>query len=379
LFWKKFRQVQSANKLFKQANEQWRRHPYFLLQGDEESEREACAEVVRLCQLSIQTDERMGDAFVLLANALTVAASHGPGHLEQERHEFLQSRAAAVIHFWYTLPHRGYPITKNTAIGERLWRIMVDDISQDKSLSKDATIALIESYRDSLAAETTSPDSFEKIKGVILRTASTPQTKQSEPREPLEKTLTPETYQFLARILRKAIPGESHKEQVRIDPFSQLKEMTDELGDNSRIYYASTQLLERVKQAHHDNDFQQAICWLNWLFILENYSHKHRKKYLPDEEKEEDYGAKLWKMVFNPLKITINMACQAKDWDAILLAVSLLEWVDIPEWRDELLGIVYDHIDEQAVADRLLNIKRQPRMLIEDAMVKRLQRYLGKA
>lgn len=380
MFWKRFRSAQSAGKFFNQANEHWHQRQRFLLEGDEESERDACAEVIRLCQLSIQADQRSGDAYVLLANALTVATSHGPGRSDQERYEFLQSRAAAVIHLWYTLPHRGYPTTKinNTAIGERLWRIMVDDISQDKSLPEDATVALVESYRDNLAAETTSPDSFEKIKGIILRTASTPQTKQPEPREPLEETLTPETYQFLARILRKAMPGESHEEQVRIDPFSQLKEMTDELGDNSRIYYASTELIELIKQAHHDNDFRQAICWLNWLFILENYSHKHRKKYLPDEEKEEDYGAKLWKMVFNPLKITINMARQAKDWDAILLAVSLLEWVDIPEWRDELLGIVYDHIDEQAVADRLLNIKRQPRMLIEDAMVKRLQCYLGK-
>ena len=44
---------------------------------------------------------------------------------------------------------------------------MVDDISQDKSLSKDATIALIESYRDSLAAETISPTSFQHIQELI--------------------------------------------------------------------------------------------------------------------------------------------------------------------------------------------------------------------
>lgn len=171
LFWKRFGRAQSAGKLFNQANEHWHRRQRLLRDGDDEGARKACLETIRLCQLSIQGDERMGDAYVLLANALTVAASHDPGHSDQERYEFLQSRAAAVIHLWYTLPHRGYPTTKinNTAIGERLWRIMVDDISQDKSLPEDATVALVESYRDNLAAETTSPDSFEKIQELIRR------------------------------------------------------------------------------------------------------------------------------------------------------------------------------------------------------------------
>ena len=165
-------QARSAGKLFNQASDHWRLRQRSLLVGDNESARQACIEVVRLCQLSIQRDEREGNAYVLLSNALTSAESEGPGRSDRERYEFLQSRAAAVIHLWYTQPYRGYPITKKTTtkIGERLWGIIVDEISQDKSLSENATISLIESYRDSLATDTISPDSFKEIEAIIKTT-----------------------------------------------------------------------------------------------------------------------------------------------------------------------------------------------------------------
>jgi len=168
LFWKRFGQARSAGKLFNEATKHWvKMRSYFFV--DEAKVCTELSEVIRLCQLSIERDERMGDAYVLLANALTSAASHGLGRSDQERYEFLQSRAAAVIHFWYTLPHRGYPITKRntTVIGERLWRIMVDDISQDKSLPKNAVLTLMDSWRDSLATDTISLGSFQHIQEQI--------------------------------------------------------------------------------------------------------------------------------------------------------------------------------------------------------------------
>lgn len=375
MFWKKFKQAQSANELFNQASEQWRRRQRFMGEGDEERERAACVEVMRLCQLSIQADERMGDAYVLLANALTVAASHGSGRLDKERYEFLQSRAAAIIHFWYTLPHREYPITKNTAIGERLWRIMVDDISQDKSLSKDAVIELIESYRDSLSGEAISPGSFEKIRGMILGTVSTPEPDRWELREPLEETLPPEIWNFLVEIAHKGVKEERRRGQTRDDRFYRIETEIEKLEDivDSRRIDASTQLIERIKQAYEDKDFRQTIGWLTWLFIL----GEHRDRIMPQSDSEED-KAKLWKVRGEMLRATISAANQAQDYDALLLAVGFCEWAGLLKQVDEIMRVIYDQIGEQAANNRILEIKRNPRMMSESLLVNRLQRHLEK-
>ena len=169
MFWKKFRSALSAGKLFNQANEHWRRRQQLLTVGDDKGARQACSEVIRLCQLAIRSDEKMGDAYVMLANALTVAASDVLGQSDRERYDNLQSMAAAVIHYWYTLPHRGYPITKKSGleIGERLWEIIIDELSRDKSLTREDTILLVEAYRDSMASELISPESFEEIQETI--------------------------------------------------------------------------------------------------------------------------------------------------------------------------------------------------------------------
>jgi len=174
MFWKRFKSAQSAGKLFNQANEHWQQRQFFITAGNEEGAREACIEVVRLCQLSLKSDGNMGDAYVMLANALAVAASDALGQSDRERYDNLQSMAAAVIHYWYTLPHRGYPITKKSGleIGERLWEIIIDELSKDKSLPREDTILLVEAYRDSMASELISPESFEEIRAIILNIPS---------------------------------------------------------------------------------------------------------------------------------------------------------------------------------------------------------------
>jgi hypothetical protein len=159
----------SAHKLFNQANERWHQRQRFLLDGDEEQATNACAEVIRLCQLSIEADQRMGDAYIMLANALSVAASRVPRKVDAEPYEFLLSRAAAVIHCWYLLPHRGYPTTNNTAIGEQLWRDIFDEVKDYYALTEDAAQVLMGSYRDSLAAEVISHAGFQEIQGVIMQ------------------------------------------------------------------------------------------------------------------------------------------------------------------------------------------------------------------
>ena len=75
MFWKRVGESRSAGRLFNQASDHWRRHQQFLLQEDEASAEQACLEVI--CQLSIKSDEKMGDAYVLLSNALSVNKTKG--------------------------------------------------------------------------------------------------------------------------------------------------------------------------------------------------------------------------------------------------------------------------------------------------------------
>jgi len=195
---------------------------------------------------------------------------------------------------------------------------------------------------------------------------------QPEPRESLEQVLLPpETFEFLAKILGKTVQGKSNREQVPTDRFTHIKVMADELQDHSRIFDAGNQLLERIQQAHHDNDFRQAIGWLTWFFILQVYS----TRYVPDSDAKEEEIRKHYKAAVEPLRTTINVARQAKDFDALLLAAGLCEWVGLSKWGDQVLDIARDQIGEQAVTNRLSDIKRKPRMLVEDLLVHQLQRY----
>ena len=143
----------------------------------------------------------MGDAYILLANTLMNLANQIFEQAESSHYEFLLSRAAAVIHFWHSLPYRNYPISKNAKIGEHLWGKAVQEIIQDKSVSELTALALLDSYRDSLAAETISPKSFENLKEVILKTTSTPENKHPLLQGLLEETLSPETGHFLTYVL----------------------------------------------------------------------------------------------------------------------------------------------------------------------------------
>jgi hypothetical protein len=376
LSWKKFGETRSARRLFNQAADHWRRRQ-FLLKEDEAGAEQACLEVIRLCQLSIQSDEKMGDAYVLLSNALSVAASHTYVPSDLERYEFLQTRAAAVIHFWYTLPHRGYPITKDKTHGERLWRIIFDEVRRDKSLpSEDAATKLMESYRDSLAAEAILPDSFGKIKSIIARTTPKPKVEQPAQQVSLEALLLPlETFNFLVEILPKALQMESRKEEASTDRLSRIREATEKLEyfgrDSYKAVDASILLLDLIKKNLHDKDLRQSIGWLTWLFILQIY----RGRYMAGSYTEEEIN-KQYEIPVEPLRITINVARQAKDYDALLLAAGLCDWIGLSKWSDQILGIVGDEIGKQAIADRLANIKRRPQMLTEDLLIHQLERYL---
>ncbi len=214
--WKRFGQARSAGKLFNEAAEHWRRRQNFLLQGDDESAQKACADVVRLCQISIQSDQKEGDAYVLLANALLSAASEFSKYTNPDQHKFLWLNGAAVIQLWHSLPHRGYPITKNQAIGDGLWRITVDELKEEEGLTESEAINLMNSYKNRLATYAISPSSFEGIREIVCsKPLSTPfssreATEEEETKPDVSKAEILEEIFRLEGTLRMSIRGGKH-------------------------------------------------------------------------------------------------------------------------------------------------------------------------
>lgn len=373
MFLKRFKRTHDAGRYFNQANEYWREAKQYVLEGKQKCADDSLVEVIRCCQLAIECDERMGDAYILLSNALMNLANQMSEQAESAQHEFLLSRAAAVIHFWHSLPYRNYPISKNAKIGEQLWRKVIQEIMQKKSMSESTALSSLDSYRDSLAAETISPKSVEKIKRIIFETKSAQDTESPWLQEPLEETLSPETRHFITKILPEVIQRRAHKEQVPEDRLFRREKLVDSLKYEGKIGIANIEIMERIQKAFNNNNFREVTGWITWLFLLQEL----RQKVMLDSDKERDLMAKQSGTLLEMLKTTSYRARQAEDWETLLLVASFCEWVDLPKWRDEVLKTVHDHIDEQLVAKRLLHIKRQPQMLIEDAMVNRLQRYLG--
>ncbi len=367
-------EIGRSEKLFNQANEHWHRHQSFLLDGNDERATEACVEVVRLCQQAISASPKNGDAYVLLANALISGAYRCNLPLDQKRYEFLLTRAAAVIHFWYCLPHRGYPITRNKEIGERLWRSILEQLMYDKALTENPVIALMSSYKDNFAAEAISPSSFLQIREIVLQTVKMQEPVQSELQQQLlEKDLQPETWDFLASIVSKAFQGEPIEGFAPADPRTRLQATADKLWDFSSIRRTSTELLERWEQAYKNNDFRQAIGWITWHIILNSYE----KIRIPELSAEVDKTMDQTKLLFEATAAITSKAVHLKDWDTLLLSIGICEWAKMQGSRDELLQILYDKVSKEEIYRRLSNIEHQPRMAIERFLVLYLQHYLG--
>jgi hypothetical protein len=186
--------IGKSGGLFNQANEQWRKAKHFSSEGNDEKVKEACVEVVSLCQQALSADPKEGDAYVLLANALMATAHIWNISPTQEIYESLLSRSAAVIHLWYCLPHRGYPITKNKEIGDGLWKRILEELMHEKALSENAARNLMQSYKDNLADESISPNSFMKIREIMLGSVKRQESVQFELHQQLlEEALQPDT------------------------------------------------------------------------------------------------------------------------------------------------------------------------------------------
>ena len=174
----------------------------------------------------------------------------------------------AVIHLWHSLPYRNYPISKNVKIGEQIWTTAVQELVNSKSLSESAAISLMDSLRDSLAAEAISPESFDKVKRAILGDTS---EKPSWPEHTSEDSLTPETRNFLVNIIPEFMQRRMVSGQIQIER-SQHEEKMEKLVDSFKygvkITAAHLELIDRIFDAFEKKDFREVIGWLGWLYLL---------------------------------------------------------------------------------------------------------------
>ena len=281
-----------------------------------------------------------------------------------------------MIHLWYSLRHEAWANTKsaNRAIGERMWRIAVDEIAHSRSLSSEpAAIALMDSYRDSLAASVLSEASFADIRGMILRAHSAPESHTEE--QPFwEETLPPEVWAFLATVvIKRAFPNESEANDKTTDALTDLPQLWKESG---LALAAEGELLRRLRQALHHSDFRQAIGWLTWLFILELYEYQLElleSRWLPDGHGPVHSREKITEGHVQLLRFTWVEARRVGDWNAVLLAAALCDRFALSDWREELLRSARTQLGEQAVARRLQDIEQNPQMVVERFMHRELR------
>lgn len=155
----------SADGLFNEATDHYRKLRYLF--DDRRRFAQEVAEIVRLCQIAIDKNPRLGDAYVLLANALSLAALKWR-FKNDDTYEFLISRAAGVIHFWATEPIKEFPLTKNKEIALQLWPGIAERISELKKQPSQSIEEQMTVCRDTVGRETLSVLNYEMIRRRIM-------------------------------------------------------------------------------------------------------------------------------------------------------------------------------------------------------------------
>ena len=147
--------------LFNQANYHWQMMKEALLKGDGNKAELALLEVVRLCQQASATDpQKEGNAYVLLTNAFL----RGGQVYRNANEELLTKYAAACIYCWWTLPHKGWPITSKSTyeIGTRWYREVLQRLGE--SAIAESTMA---QYGGLYGKLITSPSGFEDARTAL--------------------------------------------------------------------------------------------------------------------------------------------------------------------------------------------------------------------
>lgn len=157
--------TKNSDGLFNQAVQHWEVMKAALFEGNGDRAQSALLEVVRLCQEAIAADpQKAGDAYVLLTNALLKASQVYTTGDEQ----LLTKYSAACIYFWWTLPHKEWPITlrNNYQTGLRWYQEVLQRLEQAGSTNPASAMAECGSLYGKLI---TSPAGFEGVETALMR------------------------------------------------------------------------------------------------------------------------------------------------------------------------------------------------------------------
>lgn len=363
MFEKRFDRVRSAAKLFNEANKYWVKAGKSFQAKDEPKLVKDLVEVIKLCQLSIEADKQYGDSYVLLADALLLAGTFDP-RKGRERSWFLVTRAAAVIHAWYSLPHRGYPITKNVARGEQLFKTILEIINAGEIQSKDDTMKLIDTYRDTLVAQTISCVGLNEISNIMLNI--------SRPTEPDYIEFQSQS-QFTDQWLEETLPAPLAKFLLFEVPSGlRTGNVSKNMPTTILVPRITDEIMGRIQKAYAERDWRQMLGWIVDLRSVNSYCQKNL---LYDETILEKVEAQ-WAKLIAP---TTNEARRGKDYDTLILAIGFYHHLVMDNIAALLLEEVRSELSEHELHSRMHSIEDNPRMMWEAAIIGKTRDFLESA
>ncbi len=136
----------SSAGLFNQATQHYRELRYIV--GQPEQMRLRLATIASLCIRSLDKRWSNGDAYVLLANALSIAARYAP---DSSARKSLQERAAGLVWYW---SHSPIWTWNNSDIGRELLRMSRDELRRERELTPEQADKLMAELASALARET---------------------------------------------------------------------------------------------------------------------------------------------------------------------------------------------------------------------------------
>ena len=360
MFKKRFNQARSATKLFNEANKHWVQAGQSLQAKDEPKLAKDLIEVIKLCQLSIEADEQYGDSYILLADALLLAGTSDP-RKNRERSWFLITRAAAVIRAWYSLPHRGYPITKNMARGEQLYQTILEIVNVGEIQSKDDTMRLIDTYRDTLAAKTISCAGLNEISNVILNI--------SVPTKPDSMEFQSQS-QFTNQWPEETLPAPLAEFLLfKVAADLRIRNNSENMPDTILVPRVTDEIMGRIQEASGEKDWRQLLGWIVDLRLINSYCQKNL---VYDETILMKIEAE-WAKLLAPIT---NEARQSKDYDTLILAIGFYHHLVMDDVAALLLKQVQNELSEHELHSRMHNIEDNPRMMFEAAIISKARDFL---
>ena len=366
-FLERFGKTRSAGRYFNEANKYWKSAEQPFKARDELALAHNLIEVIRNCQLALVEDDNYGDAYVLLADALLLASVSDPIKADKERSWYLVTRAAAVIYTWYTLPNRGYPITKNVSQGEKLFQTILGIVNAGELEASKYPMKLMNSYREQYASDTISPGGLEDICDVLLN-------RPVPNYQWLEETLLPAHWGFFVKVIHGSSGASSLPYlSQRAARWARIREITEDMQDTLTGSAAFEEILGRTRDAYEQKNWRQMLGWLADIRIINDY----RRKKLGSNEAAMEKLEKLeenWAWFFPR---TVNEARRAKDVDTMLLAIGHIHSLGNDELATKLLGEVRSEVSERDMMFRMQRISENPIMMHEEWAINKTREFIN--